>query len=178
MPTTLNIDHEVEYPVICHSWWQHSAHIFVNTEWIYQRPTLLNVGGDSSLVHYWFYSNQINCWLFRSSSPFREWKCLNINSVFFIPTIMDWTQHKPIADKLWVTYLEHSWTLLKSQKGISCHFGHVKKTPNTEEINTRRKSERPKKQRKAKEIVGEGCGGLDGCKCLEIGKNSRRSVDV
>ena len=28
-------------------------------------------------------------------------------------------------------------------------------------------------QRKAKEILGEGCGGLDGGKCLESGTNSR-----
>ena len=53
-----------------------------------------------------------------------------------------------------------------------------KKTQNTGEINTRRKSERPTKQRKAKEILGEGCGGLDGGKCLESGTNSRRSADV
>ena len=36
----------------------------------------------------------------------------------------------------------------------------------------------PKKQRKAKQILGEGCGGLDGGKCLECGTNSRRSADV
>ena len=41
-----------------------------------------------------------------------------------------------------------------------------------------RKSKRPKKQRKAKEILGEGCGGLDGDECLESGTNSRRSADV
>ena len=40
----------------------------------------------------------------------------------------------------------------------------------TGEINT--------KQRKAKDILGEGCGGLDGGKCLEFGMNSRRSADV
>ena len=51
------------------------------------------------------------------------------------------------------------------------------KTPNTREINSRRKSERPKKQRKAKEILGEGCGGMDGGKGLEIGTNSTR-LDV
>ena len=51
-------------------------------------------------------------------------------------------------------------------------------TPNTREINARRKSEKPKKQRKAKEVLVEGCAGLDGDKCLEIGPNSRRSADV
>ena len=39
-------------------------------------------------------------------------------------------------------------------------------------------SERAMKQRKAKEILGEGCGRLDGSNCLEIGTNSRRSADV
>ena len=51
-------------------------------------------------------------------------------------------------------------------------------TPNTGEINTRRKNEGQKKQRKAKEILGERCGGLDEGKCLESGTNSRRSADV
>ena len=40
------------------------------------------------------------------------------------------------------------------------------------------KSERPKKQRKAKEILGEGCGGLDGGEHLDSGTNSRRSAEV
>ena len=53
------------------------------------------------------------------------------------------------------------------------------KTPKTGETNiTRRKRGRATKQRKAKEILGEGCGGLDGGKCLENGTNSRRSADV
>ena len=52
------------------------------------------------------------------------------------------------------------------------------KRHHTGEINSRRKSVRSKKRRKAKEILGEGCGGLDEGKCLEIGTNSRRSADV
>ena len=36
------------------------------------------------------------------------------------------------------------------------------KSPTTGEITTRKNSERQKKQRKAKAILGEGCGGLDG----------------
>ena len=42
------------------------------------------------------------------------------------------------------------------------------------------KSEWPKKQTKAKDILGEGCGGLDaiGGKCLENGTISRISADV
>ena len=51
------------------------------------------------------------------------------------------------------------------------YLGHMKRPLNTGEINTRRKSERPK-------ILGEGCGGLDGGKCLESGTNSRRSAGV
>ena len=62
------------------------------------------------------------------------------------------------------------------RKNVS-YFGHLK-IHQTREINTRRKSERPKKQRTVKEILGEGCGGLDAGKSLEIGTNSRRSADV
>ena len=46
------------------------------------------------------------------------------------------------------------------------------------EIDTRRKSDRPKKQRKAKDILGKGFGGMDGGKCLESGTNSRGSADA
>ena len=46
------------------------------------------------------------------------------------------------------------------------------------ENNTRRKSDRPKKQSKAKQILGKGFGGLDGGKCLGNGTNSRGSADV
>ena len=53
-------------------------------------------------------------------------------------------------------------------------FRTYKNTANTGEINTRKKSERPKKQR----ILGYGCGGLDWGKCLESGTNTRRSADV
>ena len=53
-----------------------------------------------------------------------------------------------------------------------------KKTPNTGESNARRKRETPKKHRKTKYILREGCGGLDGGKCLESGTNSRISADV
>ena len=34
------------------------------------------------------------------------------------------------------------------------------------------------KQKKTEVTLGEGCGGLDGGKCLESGTNSRRSADV
>ena len=36
-------------------------------------------------------------------------------------------------------------------------------------LYSRRKSRRPKNQRKTKETLGEGCGGQDGDKCLESG---------
>ena len=87
---------------------------------------------------------------------------------------MDWTQNKPIHS--WCTW-SHIWNtpglLLKNNL-----FQTYKTTTNTGEINTKRKNKRPKKQRKAKEILGEGCGGLDGGKCLESGTNSRRSAEV
>ena len=51
---------------------------------------------------------------------------------------------------------ENSCTLFKSKT----FFRRYRKTPNTGEMNTKRKSERPAKQRKAREILGEGCGGL------------------
>ena len=56
-------------------------------------------------------------------------------------------------------------------------FRRHKNTPNTGKINSR-KNDRPKKQRKVKEILGERCRGLDGGKCLESETNSRRSADV
>ena len=56
-------------------------------------------------------------------------------------------------------HLEHCEFYLKQNLR---YFGRIKKTPNTGEINIRRKSEMPKKQRKAKEIFGEGYGGLVG----------------
>ena len=40
-------------------------------------------------------------------------------------------------------------------------------------MNTRRKSERPAKQRKAKEILGEGCGGLDGASVWRVGRQQK-----
>ena len=40
------------------------------------------------------------------------------------------------------------------------------------------KSEMPKKQGKAKEILGEGCGGVEGDECLGSQVNSRRSAGV
>ena len=52
-------------------------------------------------------------------------------------------------------------------------FWTYKKTPNTGEINTRRKSERPAKQRKAKKILGEGCGGLDGASIWKLGRTAK-----
>ena len=54
-----------------------------------------------------------------------------------------------------------------------CMIGHINDTKHLRKYYTRRKSERPKKQRNAKKIVGKGCGGS-----LESGTNSRRSVDV
>ena len=51
-------------------------------------------------------------------------------------------------------------------------------TTNIGEINTRGKSEKPKKQKKAQQIFREGCGGLGGSKCLVSGTNNRRSADV
>ena len=77
-----------------------------------------------------------------------------------------------MADELGVT----SGILLnfvKKQK--LSYFGQ---TQNTRESNTRRKTERPAKQKKAKGTLGERSGRLDGGKCLEIGINSTRSVDA
>ena len=47
------------------------------------------------------------------------------------------------------------------------YFRTSKKRHKTLEINTRRKSKRPKKQRKTKDISGGGCGGLDGGNCMD-----------
>ena len=43
-------------------------------------------------------------------------------------------------------------------------------------LELRRKSDRPAKRRKAKKTLGEGCGGLDGGKCLESGTDSSSSA--
>ena len=84
------------------------------------------------------------------------------------------TQNEPIHRRWTPSHIGNTPELYLKKK----LFRTYKKTPNTGEINTRRKSERPKKQRKTKEILGEGGGGLDGGKYLESGTNSRRSADV
>ena len=85
---------------------------------------------------------------------------------------MSWTEHRTsqyIADELGVT----SGTLINFIKKQKLKlFRTYKKIPNTGEINTRRKSERPKKQRRAKEILGEGCGGLDGAGVWRVGRTA------
>ena len=91
-----------------------------------------------------------------------------------------WTDHRTnqsITGEIGVT----SGTLLiffKVTTRGSKLFRTYQNTPNTGEINPGRKSERPEKQMKVKEILGEGCGGLDGSKCRESGTNTRRAADV
>ena len=68
-----------------------------------------------------------------------------------------------------------SGTLLESH-GLYPLFRTHKKTTNTREINTRRKSGRPDTQMKTTETMGEKCGGLDGASglCLDSAMNGRR----
>ena len=68
------------------------------------------------------------------------------------------------------SHLKHLWTLLKSKHKLIRTY--TKTTTNTGEINTRRKRERPKKQRKVKYILEEGCGGLDGGNVLRVGRTA------
>ena len=65
------------------------------------------------------------------------------------------------------SYLEHYRTLAQINL-----FRTRKKTPNTGEINSRRKSERAVKQRKANAILGEGCGGLEGASVWRVGRTA------
>ena len=107
------------------------------------------------------------------SSTFEN-KCYR--NIFRVSRTEHRTNHS-IADELEVTSGTLLDFILKTKAKIKLFWTYNKKTPNTGEI-TRRKIERLKKQRKTKVILGEGCGGLDGGRCLESGTNSRRSADV